>query len=276
MLLTTPENTRWRRRAWVVLLLLIGSYVWYASHEYPHGGSPIGLTYGTLGVFLIVLLMLYGIRKRSYKNRWGMLQTWLHVHIYLGLLVLVVILFHSGFRFHDTMAVTALVLLTVVVVSGILVVRLYSLVPPLHVNVDSNLTLSEMSDQMNTLAQSMARLATGKSEAFQAVYSSLIQAEQPAFLAGWRLLVGRYRKRRLGKNMGAALEMELAKVAPQEETDLQWLLELGNQMREMHTRLTQKQRYRNLLEAWLYLHIPLSFALILAVIVHVIAAFYYW
>lgn len=275
MFLATAENRRWRRWAWWMLLLLVGSYVWYTTREYPHGGTPMGIFYGLLGVGLLLILMLYGLRKRAYTVRIGMLQTWVHSHIYLGLLMLVIILLHSGFRFHDTVAVTALILLTVVVVSGVVGVVLYTLVPPLLINVDSNLTVPDMSVKVNQLAQAMARLASGKSAAFQAVYTNLLQAQRPHPLAGWRLLFGRPGLREADEATDKVLQVNLEKVEPQEQTDLAQLYVLAGEMRQMHLRLMQKQRYRNILDVWLYLHVPLSFALLLVVAVHVIVAFYY-
>ena len=47
------------------------------------------------------------------------------------------------------------------------------------------------------------------------------------------------------------------------------------QHRELHLRLRYQQRYKNLLESWLYLHLPLSIVLLLLIAVHVAAAFYF-
>ena len=68
MLLSTSENARWRRWAWWTLVLLVVSYIWYGSREYPHGGSSIGLLYGTVGLVIILVLVYFGVRKRSYMS----------------------------------------------------------------------------------------------------------------------------------------------------------------------------------------------------------------
>jgi len=36
------------------------------------------------------------------------------------------------------------------------------------------------------------------------------------------------------------------------------------------------ERYRALLEVWLYAHVPLAFALLAALIAHVVSVFYFW
>ena len=41
-------------------------------------------------------------------------------------------------------------------------------------------------------------------------------------------------------------------------------------------RVRRHLRYRALLEVWLYGHVPLSFALLAALIAHVVSVFYFW
>jgi hypothetical protein len=236
----------------------------------------MGLGYGILGLVFIVVLMLYGARKRAYKSRLGTLQGWLHSHIYLGLLALAAIVFHSGFRLHDKVAATAFVLLSIVVLSGIVGAFLYTIGPPMLTDVESNLTPKEMSDQLNELAESMVRLASGKSLALQAVCSSLLAMERPRRMAGWRLLFGMPYRGGDEKETDVSLQKQLRDVGPGEQAELTQLLTLSNEIRELRGRLVLKQRYRNIMEVWLYLHLPFSFALLAVVAAHVIGFFYYW
>jgi hypothetical protein len=41
-------------------------------------------------------------------------------------------------------------------------------------------------------------------------------------------------------------------------------------------RIRRDLRFRALMRVWLVLHVPLSFALLAAVIAHIISVFYYW
>src|SRR5207247_3932627 len=105
----------WRRIFFVLLIGTTASYFWYARREYPHGGSAMGIAYGVAGSALIVLLAAFGIRKRTYRSTFGTLEQWMQSLIYLGILAGVILLFHTGFRFNDGIAVTTLVLVGVVV-----------------------------------------------------------------------------------------------------------------------------------------------------------------
>ena len=64
----------------------------------------------------------------------------------------------------------------------------------------------------------------------------------------------------------------MALIEEAEREHLRKLLALWRQHRELHQRLRYQQRYKNLLQAWLYLHLPLSVVLIVLVAVHVVAA----
>ena len=66
-----------------------------------------------------------------------------------------------------------------------------------------------------------------------------------------------------------------ALVPAEEQEDLKEMLVLSRRHKELHRRLVLEQRYRNLLAAWLYLHVPLSLALLVLMSVHAVAAVYY-
>ena len=273
MLLRTAESARWRRRAFWVFLALAASYAVYDWREdFTHGGSPTGVTYGVLGTLSVLVLLYFGVRKRSYRSRWGTLEAWLQSHLYLGLLAAVLILFHTGFRFQDKVAVAAFAVLLVVVASGVWGALVYTSVPRRLTEVEGDLTPEQMDEQLNQLARTMARLASGKSEPFQKVCQGLLAELLPPRLAGWKLLFGAARERR---DETAPWAAQLSRVRASEQEDLRQLLVLARQRRELHQRLLVQQRYRNLLDVWLYLHVPLSIALVALVAAHLVAVFFF-
>ncbi len=262
----------WRRIFVVLLIAVIVPYAWYSREEFPHGGSPVGLTLGILGLLLILLLAFFGIRKRWYKSNFGTLEQWLQSHIYLGVLVLVILFLHTGFRFHDKIAVLTLALVAIVVTSGVVGAILYVTVPRMLTEVESNLTVTEISEQLNQLAKSMARIGSGRSAAFQRIYNELIRESTPGLVAGWRLLLSRMRKRDAGSSDWTNM---LRLVPKEEQDDLRQMLVVSRQRKELLLRLIYQQRYKNVLEAWLYIHVPFTIALLVFSVVHVAAAFYY-
>ena len=278
MLLRTAESARWRRRGLAVFLGLAVSYVFYAWRtDFTHGGSAMGIAYGVLGTLSILVLLYFGVRKRSYRSTFGTLEAWLQSHLYLGLLAAVLILFHTGFRFQDKVAVSAFAVLLAVVVSGVWGALVYTTVPRRLTEVEGDLTPAEMGEQLNQLARTMARLAASRSAPFQKVCSGLLEELVPERLAGWRTLLGAGRAGRKPKGGDAAAPWaaEIGRVPAAEQEELRQLLVLARQRRELHQRLLAQQRYRNLLDVWLYLHVPLSIALVALVAAHLIAVFFF-
>lgn len=263
----------WRRIFIVLLAVTVGAFVWSLSREFPHGGSLIGLIFGTAGYLLILLLAYYGIRKRSYRSRFGTMEQWLQSHIYLGILVLVLLSLHTGGRFNDSVAVTTLILVAVVVLSGIAGAIFFVTVPRLLTEVESNLTVDEISQQLNQLARSMSRIATGRSPAFVRIYDGLIAESMPGWLAGWRLLISRMR--RGSQQASADFSKLLGLVGKDEQDQLRQMLVLSRQRKELLIRLMYQQRYKNILEFWLYIHVPVTIAVLVFGTVHVVAVFYY-
>ena len=262
----------WRRIFIVLLLGTTASYVYYANREFTHGGSRFGLWYGIAGTALILLLAFFGIRKRWYRSTFGTLEQWLQSHIYLGVLVMVILLFHTGGRFNDRIAVTTLILVAIVVASGLAGAIFYAAIPRLLTEVESDLTVDEISDQLNQLARSMARIASGRSAAFQRIYDELLKQTTPGGLAGWRLLLSRG----LRKKRDQADWARLIGIVPKEEQEeLRQMLVVSRQRKELQLRLVFQQRYKNVLEFWLYIHVPFTIALLVFAALHIAAVFYY-
>ena len=53
-------------------------------------------------------------------------------------------------------------------------------------------------------------------------------------------------------------------------------VELLERVLDVLTRARRHMRYRALLELWLYIHVPMTFALLAALIAHVVSVFYFW
>lgn len=272
MILPSLRRRRWFLFSLALLVLATAAYVRYAGVAgVPHGGSTTGIAYGIAGSLLILLLLAFGIRKRAYRSALGTLDGWLQAHVYLGMVSVFVVLFHAGFRFQDKVATASFLVLAAVVASGLAGAVLYTGLPRRLTALGGNLTPEEISDELNRLAAMMARLAAGRSPAFGKIHQQLQSRGRPGRLAGWRLLLSGGREA-TGDDRWESL---LTLVGDDERETLRKLLVLSRQHRELHQRLRRQQRYRNLLEAWLYVHLPLSIALIVLVAVHIVAALYF-
>ena len=87
--------------------------------EYQGARTTFGKGLGITALALALFSMLYSLRRIHMKYRWGKLEAWLQIHIYTGLLALLFALIHSNWRFQPGAATTALILLFLTDLSGI-------------------------------------------------------------------------------------------------------------------------------------------------------------
>ncbi len=114
-------HKKWLIASLIIFVVATAVYIPYAeaSPYGPSGASGIGLTFGIVGFAFMIFAGLLGARKRFPVWRIGRAQAWMRGHLWLGVLSLPLIFFHSGFRFGGPLTTALMVLLIVVVVSGV-------------------------------------------------------------------------------------------------------------------------------------------------------------
>jgi len=123
-------------RPWVIATIVLGiastvAYIVYAVEAPggPRGGSALGLTFGMAGYAMMLYAGLLGARKQVPTWRVGRAQTWMRGHIWLGLLSLLLILYHAGFAFRGPLTLVIMLLFFIVISSGILGAAVQHYVP---------------------------------------------------------------------------------------------------------------------------------------------------
>jgi len=123
-------------RPWLIATVALAiastvAYVVYAveTPSGPRGGSALGLTFGIAGYALMLYAGLLGARKQVPTWRIGRAQTWMRGHLWLGLLSLLLILFHGGFAFRGPLTLVLMLLFFIVIGSGILGAAIQHYVP---------------------------------------------------------------------------------------------------------------------------------------------------
>jgi hypothetical protein len=269
---------RWRTIGLAATAAAGAAFAWQLRSAGPaRGGSLWGLGWGAGGLALILVLLAFGWRKRAYRSTLGTLEGWLQAHIWLGVLALVVVTFHAGrlrWSYEDRLAGWTFRTMVAVAASGAFGVGLYSLFPRLLTDAGTNRSAAQISEQLNQIAQSMARLAAGMSAVFQGLYRRLSAEGKPGLLAVWRILAGG-RRARAGPGEDRAFKRLLGEVPIEEREELRQLLVLSRQHKELLAGLVSQQYYRNWLEVWLWVHVPLSIAVLALAVVHAVVAMYY-
>lgn len=246
----------------------------YQSRTVTYGGSVEGLLYGAAGTGLIAVLMYLGIRRRSYASSTGMLQGWVSAHVYLGLLTLLVIPLHAGFRFGWDVHTLAFVLLVVVVVSGIVGLFLYRNIPGRLTRYEAGQQADKIDPEMARLLSDIRALVKDKSDILVQIYKEEVTTSQQRTPKGWSLLL-----RGLGSDLLAVRSADLAKrvsaIPPGDQVTFQIISQLLLKKTQLEVNLLRQMRLRNALQAWLYIHVPVSIAMVFAVGLHLVVVFLY-
>jgi hypothetical protein len=231
----------------------------------PNGGTWYGYTLGTIGLGLIVWLSLLGVRKRRINPGAWSLKAWTSAHVYLGLSLVVVGTLHTGFQIGWNVHTLAYVLMLLVIATGIYGVIVYATLPASLSANRKEMTRGQMLDALTAIDRQLESAAQplARTEA-DLVIAALAQDT----FAGGALarLTGRY--------PGCATTRALRAMSSDDAaTRVNALLE---RRREQLAQIRGQLRIRALLEIWLFIHIPLTIALIAALAAHVISVFYYW
>lgn len=284
---------RKRRYLWVSLIMIVvcvAAY-WIDDPQEPaNGGTVLGYALGTLGAALIVWLSYFGVRKRRYASSAGSVQGWLSAHVYLGVALVVVALLHSGFQFGMNVHTLAFVIMVLVVVSGLYGVFVYTKYPQRMSENRGGAPRSELIDQLNEIDRRSLRLASNLGADFAEFVASGVQRTQLGATL-WERLKARDSSQILLREGG---QTRITANAGQ-ETALDWLAEqqsisgdaetaagigelsaLIRNKRRLLRQLGEDLQLQAKLEIWLYAHVPLSIALLVALFVHILTVFIYW
>ncbi|HEU4531439.1 MAG TPA: hypothetical protein VFR59_09645 [Steroidobacteraceae bacterium] len=265
------------------------AYAWHEPLDVPSGGTWLGYTLGGVGAALILLLLAFGIRKRSYHSNLGKVQGWLSAHVYLGAALLIVVTLHAGLQFGWNVHTLAYVLMCAVIASGFFGVFAYLRYPHALSDNRSNLTREQMLEELASLDERCVRAAAR----IPGEYADVMVSNRDRTAIGgsaWRLLMGKDSSRVALPNgsehlvanpeQGAVLEWLGDRLSRSTDGTLTQqiaeLMSLVSTRQALLRRLLRDARIKAWLEIWLYFHVPLSFALLAALIAHVVSVFVYW
>jgi multisubunit Na+/H+ antiporter MnhB subunit len=270
-----------------------GCYIVDSWHERPGGGTVLGYTLGGIAAALVLFLMSYGIRRRSFRGRAGSTKQWLSMHVYFGLSVLIVATLHSGLQFGYNVHTLSFGLLCVVVLSGCWGVYAYLRYPTLMARERGEAGRDELLTRLAEVdRQALAVSANLEPEVNDLIADAILRTRLGGDI--WAQLRGRDQSMllltpvrewgysRMVSNRGQ--EALIAQLAKYESTShdaeaqhtLRRLLQISGDKAVLLRRLQRDIQLQGLLQAWLYLHLPLSFAMLAALVVHVFSVFYYW
>lgn len=292
----------------LALILCAAAILLYTLHdplEGPSGSTWLGYTLGILGALLILWLAWFGVRKRQFRESRAPAQAWVSAHVYLGLSLLVIATLHAGFQLGWNVHSLAYVLMLLVIASGGYGIVSYSTLPTRITEIRNQMEFRAMLEEVHELNQAALALADKIDPETHAVVARSVAGARIGGSA-WEQLSGRYR--RLGdpgmlekfftlktKQLGiqAALPAQTAGGRAPQRTimfmadqifgrgekggdSIQKLLQTIAKRNSVLERVNRDISLRARMTVWLYVHVPLTVALLAALIAHVLSVFMYW
>ena len=271
---------RWGGGTLALSVLAVGVRLWLepeAPDTLP-GGSQAGLAYGLLGGGLVVFAWLLSA-LRFVPSWWfiGSRAFWLKGHIWLSLLALVLILCHSGLRFGGLFEQLLYLVFYLVVLTGILGVVLQQFLPrwmtlevPCEVPYEQIphvcAVLREKADQ--EMDEKCVCPAPATCERILRWYSDVVRP----FL-GWPSQSHLFSD--ASKTAQVFAQMRALPGVDQATSKVPELLARLEEYCHERRRLARQESLHRLLHGWLYLHIPLSAAMMVLMIAHAVMTLYY-
>jgi hypothetical protein len=252
------------------------------------GGTPAGLAFGSAGFAFMIFAALLGARKRVAVYRFGRAQTWMRGHLWLGLLSLPVILFHSGFRYGHGLTAWLMTLLIIVVVSGLFGAALQHYMPRMmtrEVTMETiyeeighvRAQLLEEAEELMKQSEGGDKKAAADSAERGGVETAVAVVDETAPLRNFyeqELKPFLEKPGARGSALGDAAQASsaFAQLRTLVPVSLHTTIKDLEDICEEERQLTLQSHLHVWLHGWLLLHIPLSLALILLGAVHAVMA----
>jgi hypothetical protein len=277
----SPLRTRgvW---ATVVACAVLLTWGWSVREElYVSPEFGVGYALGIVGLGAMVLLLGYSLRKRvTLLRRAGLLRRWFGVHMVLGLVGPVAILFHANFQPGSLNSVVALTCMLAVAGSGLVGRLIY---PKIHDGLSGRrATLGELRADAASRRGALGR-ACSASPAFEkrlaTLESTLLTPAGGAAAAIWRFVTLGSRTRAARRELLALLRrLPSALAAPGAGPSRQARREAERAVRayvKAVRHVASFGAYERLFSLWHAAHLPLCVLLFGAAAVHVIAVHLY-
>ena len=270
--------------AYVLLALLIVLGWLVREHDFVTPKEGAGYWLGIIGGSLMLFLLLYPVRKRSKLLRQlGSTKRWFQMHVVLGLVGPLLVLYHSNFQLGSFNSRVSLYCMLLVAGSGIVGRHIYARV---HKDLDGHRsTLSELQKELAASVektQGLAKLTPNLTGRMEKMSAELRGHEITESLGIGRSLRWTFTRHYLRFSLLLTARRELhvaiiAKRIPEKDYDRLWR-SVSNYIRDYTSlvgRVCQFSFYERLFSIWHVFHLPTFYIMVLAALFHVLAVHMY-
>jgi len=205
--------------------------------------------------------------------------------VYLGSALLIVATLHTGFQFGMNIHTLAYVLMVLVILSGIFGVFAYRTYPSARNDLKKTSSLDELFRQVEEFDAQLIRMLSPSAEDIRHVVTSAIARTAVGggffdqLLARDESSVELNGVVKKNTNQEEAIDYLLRRsreLKGEELNALNDLIRTFNSRRGVLDAIRDDIQMSAIIQVWLYVHVPATFALISALLAHVYAVFFYW
>jgi len=279
----------------------------HATPRGPHGGSIPGLIYAIVGSALILFALVLNVRKRWFGlrvARLGRAYTWMQAHIWLGTLSYPIIIYHAGFKWGGPLTQVLMWVFTLVILTGILGLVLQQFIPGmLKRDVPRETVIGQIDHVMDRLrieadalvsTAERAGVELGDGSGLELVgapagASAVATAAAPVAVeqARQRLLLRSFYEQqvlplldrkttpRLTHAKWEKFNLRFAGVRAEFPQSLHETMDDLQSIVRERAQLETQRRLQWVLNCWLLVHIPLSYAMVVLAVIHAVWAWKY-
>jgi hypothetical protein len=238
----------------------------HALHNDWKPSGVIGHGLGIVGSLLMLILLLYSVRKRyAFMQGWGNIRYWLNYHIWMGITGPILVVFHTAFKFGGIVSVSFWSMVAVAL-SGVLGRYIYVQIP--RTLGGQELSDAELESMDKQLLQSMGSIKGVTEETLRSIeglsgtgngqrrdsYATVLVWLKNDLLLPQQL-----------SHLNKTLRVQ-GNIAPDQ---IRVLMGLVKQRARLRRRISFLSTARNLLHHWHIIHKPFAVVMLLIMLVHV-------
>ncbi len=262
----------------ILFTTLLLAYGWYQRDDsYFEAETGIGYALGIIGGSLMILLLMYPLRKRLRAlDRLLSVKFWFRLHMLFGILGPVAILYHSSFSLGSTNSNVALICMLLVASSGLAGRYLYVRIH--HGLYGARTLISEYQAQTQSRREVLLRVLPEGEQIFDEMEKLEKISLSPAHGLMHSLRLSRMTRRevrRVKKLLKVLLNDERVSDSQAGRTTARLVRQSAEDYFLAIKRASELQVNERLFSWWHILHLPLFIMMVIAGIVHVVVVHLY-
>ncbi|MDX8385207.1 MAG: hypothetical protein R8M11_01675 [Gallionella sp.] len=280
------NNHSWEIYLAVVTLIMAIGYFVLSPQKLFKPGDDIGYNIGLAGGIMMIVLLLYPLRKRvSFMSKLGVLPTWFRWHMIFGIMGPTLIVLHSTFHLNSINATVAMICMLLVSGSGSFGRFFYTKIH--HGLYGREATVNEFKAQLENSGdmKSVFSFAPGIETALE---DFRLRADAYANSRGFGLInfiVIGYQRSKLSRGLGKELHSVMNDKANENNFSSAQVANMEKLYREYREKIeqyleavrdaSQFHSYERLFSLWHIFHIPIVYMLVFSGFYHVYAVHAY-